>query len=105
MSRGKPRLSRVLMGCLAFFLKNDFTDREGRVMPSLFNREGMAMPSLSNREGMAMPSLFNREGMAMPSLSNREGMAMPSLLLCFTPNTQGRHMKSFDLLLFTRNEI
>ena len=94
MSRGKPRLSRVLMGCLAFFLKNDFTNRESQVMPSLFNREGMAMPSL-----------FNREGMAMPSLSNREGMAMPSLLLCFTPNTQGRHMKSFDLLLFTRNEI
>ena len=83
MSRGKPRLSRVLMGCLAFFLKNDFTNRESQVMPSLFNREGMAMPSLSNREGMAMPSL----------------------LLCFTPNTQGRHMKSFDLLLFTRNEI
>ena len=75
--------SNNLVRCLAFFLKNDLTNRESQVMPSLFNREGMAMPSLSNREGMAMPSL----------------------LLCFTPNTQGRHMKSFDLLLFTRNEI
>ena len=90
-------------GILTFFLKNDFSNRENRVLLSLLNRNSQVWLSLLKRENRTRFSLFNRENRVWFSLYNRESRTPLSLseresqnicaLSVFTPNTQGRLTK------------